>query len=190
MIIIIIKAIYIFILATILAALEVQIEAGNGWAKNIPTWRPNPNKWYAKSYKKIMSGKELTGYHLFMFTFVALIFHLPFFFGINWNIAKELDVLCIFLIFVVIWDYLWFIINPHFTIKNFKGDHIFWHSKWFLGLPTDYWGAVLISLVFAFINDKFFNPAYIKEWFVFFITILILTIIEKWFIKTFKPEWE
>ncbi|MDD4290311.1 MAG: hypothetical protein PHH83_03505 [Patescibacteria group bacterium] len=187
---IIIKTIYIFVMATVLAALEVQIEAGSGWAKNIPTWRPDPNKWYSKLYKKIMSGKELTGYHFFMFGFVFLIFHLPFFFNLKWNLSQELNILCIFLIFIVIWDYLWFVINPHFTIKDFKGDHIFWHSKWLFNLPTDYWGSIAISLILAFINDKFLNPNYIKEWFIFFITIIILTLTTKWFIKTFKPEWE
>ncbi|HNZ86241.1 MAG TPA: hypothetical protein PLD95_01030 [bacterium] len=187
---IIFRAIYIFIMAVILAALEVQIEAENGWAKNIPTWHPDPNKWYSKLYKKIMGGKELTGYHLFIFTFVLLIFHLPFFFNLKWTIAQELNIICIFLIFVIIWDYLWFVINPHFTIKDFKGDHIFWHSKWLLNLPTDYWGAVAISLILGFINDKFFNPHYIEEWFIFFIVMVILTLATKWFIKTFKPEWE
>ncbi len=186
---IILKAIYVFITALVLAILEVQIEGGNGWAKNIPTWRPDPKKWYAKLYKKIMSGKELTGYHLSMFSFVFLIFHLPFFFGSSWNILKQIDVLCVFLIFIIIWDYLWFIVNPHFTIKNFKGDHIFWHSKWFFGLPRDYIGSIGISFIIAVITDQFFN-FYLKEWFIFFITTLVLTVFTKWFIKTFKPEWE
>lgn len=41
---IIIKAVYVFIMALVLAILEVQIEGINGWAKNIPTWRPDPKK--------------------------------------------------------------------------------------------------------------------------------------------------
>lgn len=189
MIPIIIKSVYVFIMALVLAILEVQVEGPYGWAKNIPTWRPNPKKWYAKFYKKIMSGKELTGYHLSMFSFVFLIFHLPFFFGANWGLLAEIDILCIFLIFIVIWDYLWFIVNPNFTIKNFKGDHIFWHSKWFFNMPRDYWGSIGISFVIAVMADQYFN-SYLKEWFVFFITMLVLTIIAKWFIKIVKPEWE
>lgn len=177
-------------MALVLAILEVQIEGANGWAKNIPTWRPDPKKWYAKLYKKVMSGKELTGYHLSMFSFVALIFHMPFVFNLKWNISNELDVLAIFFIFVVVWDYLWFVVNPNFTIKNFKGDHIFWHSKWFFNLPKDYWGSSIISFVIAVLNDKFFNDSYLKEWFIFFIIMLVLTIVSKWYIKLVKPEWE
>lgn len=34
---------YIFIMATVLAILEIQIEGKHGWAKNLPTWRPSKN---------------------------------------------------------------------------------------------------------------------------------------------------
>ncbi|MBI4036842.1 hypothetical protein HY385_00245, partial [Candidatus Daviesbacteria bacterium] len=69
--------IYLFLMATVLAILEIQIEGKHGWAKNLPTWRPKSQSFFVKLYSKMMSGKEMTGYHLSMFSFVVLIFHLP-----------------------------------------------------------------------------------------------------------------
>lgn len=184
------KTLYIFLMAIVLALLEVQIEGKNGWAANLPTWRPKPTTWYAKLYKKMMGNKEMTGYHLSMFGFVSLIFHLPFFFGVNWSFSKELDILAIYMIFIVIWDYLWFVVNPHFTIRDFKGDHTFWHQKWFLKLPKDYWFSIFISFIIAIFNKIFFDCEYLKNWFLMLTLLIILTTLAKIFIKIFKPTWE
>lgn len=137
--------IYIFILATVLAILEIQIEGPNGWAKNLPTWRPSADKWYVRMYVKFMSGREATGYHITMFTFVFLIFNLPYFFGLDLNWNNWLRTLSFFLIFVVLWDFLWFVLNPHYPLKKFKGEHIWWHKKWLGWAPVDYYGSVLLS---------------------------------------------
>ena len=190
MFLVFIKPIYIFIMALVLAILEVQIEGAHGWAANLPTWRPGDNRWYVRIYKKIMSEKDLTGYHLAMFSFVLLIFHLPFFFGALWSVAEELEVWSLFFLFIVIWDYLWFVVNPHFTIRNFKGDHIFWHKKWIGRFPADYWFSVFFSFLLAIAVNFFFCPRYIIEWFIMFGTFLFLTWLTKVLIKKFKPEWE
>lgn len=184
------KPTYIFIMALVLAILEVQIEGGTGWAGNLPTWRPKSDSWYSKFYQKFMSGKEMTGYHLSMFSFVFLIFHLPFFFGIDWNLAKELDIWVIFLLFIVIWDYLWFVVNPHFTVKNFNGKHIFWHSRWIGSWPKDYWFSCFLSLFLAVIINSFLIQNYIVEWLIMFAVFVVLAFLSKILIKRFKPEWE
>lgn len=185
-----IQPIYIFIMALVLAILEVQVEGANGWAADLPTWRPNPNKWYSKLYKKFMNNKDMTGYHLSMFSFVALIFHLPFFFNTVWTAAQELNVIIIFLLFVVLWDYLWFVVNPHFTVRNFKGNHLFWHQKWFLKLPRDYWISVLMSFFLALLNNNYLTSGYLRNWLIMFLVFIVLTILAKTLIKIFKPEWE
>lgn len=84
---IIVTNIYLFIMAVVLAIVEIQIEGQHGWAKNLPTWRPDSTKWYAKLYGKMMSGKDLTGYHLSMFIFVFMILNLPYVFGLS--LTKE-----------------------------------------------------------------------------------------------------
>ncbi len=61
---------FILVASILLALTEIQTEGNFGWAKNLPTWR-----------KKINVGVtsfELTGYHLFFFTFVFLLMHLNY----------------------------------------------------------------------------------------------------------------
>jgi len=164
---IILTNIYIFILALVLAILEIQIEGPNGWAKNLPTWRPSSDKWYIRWYVKFMSGREATGYHITMFTFVFLIFHLPYVFG--WDLSWEhwLKTLSFFLIFVVLWDFLWFVLNPHYPLKKFKKEHIWWHKKWVGVAPVDYYGSILLSGIILLPLVSVRQDWYIINWWLF-----------------------
>lgn len=162
---IILTNIYIFAMATVLAVLEIQIEGQHGWAKNLPTWRPHSSKWYVKLYSKIMSGKEMTGYHASMFTFVILIFHLPYVFGLGFNLEHWIKTLSLILSFMVFWDFYWFVLNPYYPLKKFKKEHLdFHHLKWFLGIPTDYWGGIAASLVVLVPVAYFLNLHYLYQW--------------------------
>lgn len=158
---IVLTNIYLFILATVLAILEIQIEGQHGWAKNLPAWRPYSSKWYVRLYSKIMTGKEFTGYHLFMFLFVLLIFHLPYVFGLAFAPEHWLKTLSYFFMFSVLWDFLWFVLNPYYPLKQFKKEHILWHNKWFWKAPIDYYNGILASfliiLPLAFFDLSFFN---------------------------------
>ncbi len=174
----------------LLAIIEINIEGPNGWAKNLPTWRPSPNKWYVKVFKKILNNKEMTGYHLSLFSFLFLMFHLQFFFGLEWRMSIELDIIAMFLLFAICWDYLWFVLNPHFSIKNFKVQFEFWHQKWMLGFPKEFPIAAISSFILAFINYKLYNAEYLTEWIIVFVGLIILTALARILIKTFKPEWE
>jgi hypothetical protein len=185
-----IQPIYIFILALILAILEVQIEGAHGWAKNLPTWRANPHKWYAKLYMKMMEGKEMTGYHLSLFSMIFLLFHFPYASGLSWTISNEISTIIFFLFFIVVEDYLWFVVNPYFTVKDFKGNHLFWHQKWFLKLPRDYWTAFILSATLALLKNNLYYPRFMQNWAIAVGILLILTVLTKEFIKKFKPEWE
>lgn len=128
---------YIFLIALVLALLEIQIEGKEGWASNLPVWRPG---W------KFLS-KEITGYHGLLILLLLLFFHFPFVSGGGWSLSSELKILSLFFIFVSVWDFLWFVLNPHFPLKKFKAEHIWWHKNWLLGLPTDYYGSLVISLI-------------------------------------------
>ena len=140
------QAIYLFIVALVLAFLEVQIEGKHGWASKLPTWKPG-EVWYARLYRRVMSGKELTGYHLGIFGFVALFLHYPFFAGTGWSWFAEARVISIFLLFSALWDYLWIIINPHYGVwKRRPKKDVWWHKKWIGPFPDDYYFAVILSL--------------------------------------------
>lgn len=146
--------IYIFILATVLAILEIQIEGEHGWAKNLPTWKP-VNKWYTRLYGKIASGRELTGYHLTMFIFVSLILHLPYAFGLPLTVNHEMRTISYFFMFLMLWDFLWFILNPHYPLSRFKKEHIDWHPKWFLFAPVDYFILLILSFLIILPTQDF-----------------------------------
>lgn len=133
-------------MAAVLAILEIQIEGEHGWAKNLPTWRPK-NTWYTNVYKLLMSGRELTGYHITLFTFVFLILHLPFVFGFPFNAISEARTISFFFLFIVLWDFLWFVLNPLYPLKKFKSEFIWWHKKWFLYTPVDYYGGIILSML-------------------------------------------
>jgi hypothetical protein len=143
----VITNVYLFGLAVVLAILEVQIEGQHGWAAKLPTWRPSSDKWYVKAYVKVMSGKAFTGYHLSMFSFVFLIFHLPYVFGLPLTWVSWLQTLSLFFFFIVLWDFLWFVLNPHYPLANFGSEHIDWHKRWWGVAPADYYGGLLLSLV-------------------------------------------
>ncbi len=150
-------AIYLFICALVLAYLEVQIEGQHGWAAKLPTWRPN-GKWFAKLYRKVMGGKELTGYHLGVFGFVLLFLHYPY---LGWAPTwwQELWVLSIFLLFSVVWDYLWIIINPHYgVIRRRPQTDVTWHHHWWGPFPRDYYFGILLSIVLI-------SPLWYKNWY-------------------------
>ncbi|MDO8638322.1 MAG: hypothetical protein Q7R43_02010 [Candidatus Daviesbacteria bacterium] len=163
---IILTNIYLFIMAVVLAVLEIQIEGEHGWAKNLPTWRPKNSSWYTKLYGKIMSGKEMTGYHLSMFSLVFLILFLPFVFGLPLNLENLLKLLATFFLFSALWDFLWFVLNPYYPLKKFKAEYLsFHHKQWFLGVPTDYWGALLVTFLISAIGQFIFKmPDFIKWW--------------------------
>src|SRR5438093_13235399 len=61
------------LLASFLAQVEIQSERPTGWAANLPTWRVEQYWWLDPFW----GGRPLTGYHLWVFSFMALPFHLP-----------------------------------------------------------------------------------------------------------------
>ncbi len=161
-------AVYLFVLFTVIALLEIQIEGKDGWAKNLPCWRPKTDSLAAKVYAGIMSGKELTGYHIFMFSLPLLILHLPFIAGIKWTLAKELQIVSVNYLFSVIWDFLWFVWNPYYGVERFKPQFISWHKKWLGPVPQDYLAGVGLSFILAAIAGEK------TEWAVFLAIELLL----------------
>lgn len=139
--------VYVFIAAFCFAKLEIQIEGKDGWAKNLPTWRVEKHVLLDWFY----GGRPFTGYHLWAFLFVFLTFHLPFFWSGLWFWKGELRMIGAYVLFWVLEDFLWFVLNPHYGWKLFKPQHIWWHKRWWCGVPFDYWilGSVGILLVFV-----------------------------------------
>jgi len=139
-----------YLVATLIAAflwakLEIEIEGKHGWAANLPTWKVENHPFLRLFY----GGRPLTGYHVWAFTSVGFFFHLPFIVGLHWSWIAELRALGACCLFWVVEDFLWFVLNPHYGWRKFRRDEIWWHKRWLLSLPVDYWvlGVAGIALI-------------------------------------------
>ena len=171
----IIQTLYLFLFCLLLAVFEIQIEGKYGWAAKLPTWRPSRGKWYSKLYGKIMSDKDLTGYHLCVFTLVLVFLHRPYFAGQDWSWSAELGTISLFFLISITWDFLWFVLNPHYGLRRFKAKYIWWHKKWFLFMPVSYYSALIIS---ACLYSRFsLSWVLFKEWLLIIALFSILTLV-------------
>ena len=125
---------WLFLLGLFFANFEIQIEGGNGWAANLPTWRIEKHI----LLDLFWGGKSLTGYHFWAFTFMLLAFHLPLVMVCRWSPRLEARVLGSVCVFWIVEDFLWFVLNPAFGLAKFNAASVPWHRHWFLGMPTDY----------------------------------------------------
>jgi hypothetical protein len=135
--------------ALLFALVEIEIEGPHGWAEKLPTWyRVTP--WYARLMAFLLSGKPATGYHVTMLPIPLVSFHLGLAFGLPWSWALEARLVSAYLIFNVIWDFLWFVLNPHFGWRRFHKGGVWWHDRRWLGpFPIDYWNGLALSFAIA-----------------------------------------
>jgi hypothetical protein len=124
---------WVLLLGFMFAEVEIQIEGAAGWAADLPTWRIEQH-WLLDLF---WGGRPLTGYHAWVFSFMALVFHLPAFFVHRWGWRQEVQVVGGVMLFWIIEDFLWFVLNPAFGIDKFSPTLIPWHKHWWLGMPTD-----------------------------------------------------
>lgn len=89
----------------------------------------------------------MTGYHAWVFPFIALVFHLSIFLRGRWSWRLEGRIVAMIMLFWVIEDALWFVLNPAFGWSKFSAANIPWHKHWWLGLPVDYWISTAIGIV-------------------------------------------
>jgi len=129
---------YFFLIAFVLAHLEIQIEGPHGWAEKLPTWR-----WDSRAVRRWF-GKPVTGYHLCLVTLILLFVHVPQLYGGSWE--READLLAMFFLLTVTWEFLWFACNRHFGVSRFRKGHIWWYPTWTLGVPRPYLLMIVLSL--------------------------------------------
>jgi len=152
------KVIYFYVLALVLAMLEIQIEGMDGWAAKLPTWRVKPGSGLDKFFKKIAGQKDLTGYHTALMVFLLLFAHWPFVWSGSWNMMAEFELLAIFFMFTSVWDFLWFVLNPRFSLRKFNKERVWWHKKWWGKIPVDYYVGVIGSLILLAPELMLINP--------------------------------
>jgi hypothetical protein len=126
---------FVLVLAYIFAKVEIHIEGDAGWAANLPTWRIESH-WLLDV---LWGGRAMTGYHAWVFPFIALSFHGPIFFTAAWSWQMEARIIAAIMLFWIAEDFLWFIINPAFGLRRFRARFVPWHKHWVCGAPVDYW---------------------------------------------------
>ena len=162
---------YFFLIAFVLAHLEIQIEGPHGWAEKLPTWRwdsPGVRRWF---------GKPVTGYHLCLLTLILLFLHVPQLYAGNWE--READLLAMFFLLTVTWDFLWFACNRHFGVVRFRKGQVWWFPTWALGVPRPYLIAIALSFAAA-LAPALWTGAWADRalrWALVFAELLVLTIV-------------
>ena len=125
---------WVALLGFFFARVEIQIECASGWAASLPTWRIE-NHWFLDIF---WGGRPMTGYHAWVFSFMALMFHLPVFLCGQWSMKLEARIAGCVMLFWIIEDFLWFVLNPAFGIAKFSPQFVPWHKNWLGIVPTDY----------------------------------------------------
>jgi hypothetical protein len=145
--------IFLLLSAGFYSNIEIQIEGNQGWAAGLPTWRIEN-----RLTKFLLGSKPLTGYHLFFLLFIITIAHLPYGLQIApFSLQNELRILSFIILFFIVEDFLWFVMNPAFGINKFKAENVWWHDRhWWWIMPREYWifgpvGLALYILSYTFI---------------------------------------
>lgn len=141
---------WVALLGFFFAQVEIQIEGASGWAANLPTWRIEKH-WLLDIF---WGGRAMTGYHAWVFPFIALFFHFPLIFMRQASWRLEARVIACILLFWINEDFLWFIFNPAFGLANFNPAHIPWHKHWLWFAPTDYWMAIAFAGILLWFSFK------------------------------------
>ena len=174
----IINFIFVVITSIIYAMIEIELEAKEGWMKNIPTANMI---WFGNKY--------MTLYHIYMIIlmFITFVFQNQMIFTFN----SFLYTLSNMLLFLFLEDTLWFILNPYFTIKKYTKKDIWWHSKqaWIFGIPLhNYIISTLLILFWLITNNNFIIINLLLSYMILIISIPISKYYHTFYLKCHQDE--
>lgn len=175
------RTLLLFAWAFGLGAIEIEIEGGYGWAQRLPTWYYKRGK-LGRVYGIVMGQRPLTGYHVYAFTIPMLVLHFPYVMGVDWTLSGELVTVATYFVLAVVWDYLWFVLNPAYTVKRFRRGNVWWFEvPWIWRFPLDYYMSILLAtglVALAALNAGDAQPLYTHLWMLAGLAVLVaLTVI-------------
>jgi hypothetical protein len=132
------------------AQVEIQIEGAHGWAADLPTWRIE-HHWLLDIF---WGGRAMTGYHAWVFPFIAMLFHFPLVFSGHWSLRAECRTIACLMVFWTTEDFLWFVCNPAYGLERFNPTGVAWHKHWLAFAPTDYWVAVFGIILMLWFSNR------------------------------------
>ena len=148
---------FVVVVAVLLSKVEIEIENGDGYAKNLPvSWRIE-NKWLSS----LIGG---TSYHLYMGLFLLVFLHSVVIIIDGWTLQAEFLILSFLAFVTVAEDFLWFVLNPAkddktgkrmYGLRNFKPECIPWFKdRWFLICPLWYWYYTPVALILYWLGVR------------------------------------
>ena len=141
---------WVALMALFFAEVEIQIEGARGWAAGLPTWRIE-HHWLLDIF---WGGRAMTGYHAWVFSFMALAFFAPLAFAGRFRWREAGLALAGLMLFWLCEDFLWFVLNPAWGLARFSPADVPWHPHWLLGLPVDYWVGMLGGPALAWLVNR------------------------------------
>ncbi|RYZ13345.1 MAG: hypothetical protein EOO24_00295 [Comamonadaceae bacterium] len=132
---------WVLAMSFLFAQSEIQIEGAAGWATSLPTWRIESH-WLLDVF---WGGRAMTGYHAWVFSFMAVAFFMPLAFKGRATCSDAGLALAGLIVFWIAEDALWFVLNPAWGWARFDPAIATWHKHWLMGLPIDYFIGLAVA---------------------------------------------
>jgi hypothetical protein len=69
---------------------------------------------------------------------------------VHWSLSSELRTVATYFVLAVVWDYLWFVLNPAYTVRRFRRGNVWWFEvPWIWRFPLDYYMSIGLSIALA-----------------------------------------
>jgi hypothetical protein len=88
-----------------------------------------------------------------MTLFIVGMVHLTLFF-VPWSWRLESLLIGFYLGMLLLEDFFWFVLNPHYGIKNFRKEKIWWHRSWWGPVPSFYWILLIAAVALVYLGWK------------------------------------
>ena len=163
-------SLYIAIYAILFSLLEIEIEGKHGWAKKLPT---QPIFYTFTTYHIIMNIIVIFTliYSLYPNDIYTIIFYI-----VAWFLIE---------------DTMWFMLNPYYTISNYKKEKISWlnNQSWYMGMPMQNYTGLSIMAIAAYLNgsNKLVYSALIMI-ITTAITLMLAPLYHSFYMKTHKKN--
>ena len=151
--------------------LEIEIEGEHGWAKKLPT---------------TSSGiLHFTTYHINMNVIIFLVVIYS-----TLLVSKNLGTTIFFVIaWFLIEDFIWFCLNPYYTLKKYDKEHVLWHKDWFMCSPLHNWYGISVMLFIVLLHKNLdLLKAFIMMSILTLITISTSGYYHRWYSKRIKQN--
>lgn len=146
-------ALFVWLFALVFAMIEIEVEGPDGWAKNLPT------------PKNVLAHLSL--YHVYMVLLaVVVVSGFVYFrytrpctttttFPLTCRPARPaphplLMILFHIVLYFLVQDFLWFVLNPKFTVLGYTQANIPWHKPWVGGVPLFNFVGLFVVVCVAF----------------------------------------